>query len=369
MSVIQTQVFEVEKTQIQNSRITTFELNSNKTTLAENDVILKIDKFALTANNITYAIAGDTLGYWRFFPAENNWGRIPAMGFAEVIVSNCPNISVGERVWGFVPMASHVKIKVGKINNMSFSDISAHREGLSPLYSTFERVQNNPFYQPENEDYEMLVKGLFTTAWLIDDFMFDQHYFAAKQYLITSASSKTSIALAFAIKQRGEQQSIGITSKRNQQFVEQLGCYNQVICYDDILSLDNNVPSILVDMAGSQTTLNTIHQHFQQQLRYSCRVGATHHSDLIADALNTDQHLPGAKPVFFFAPTQMKKRTIDWGVAKTMQQIGRGLLSYIEFCRPNIHIKHSLGGTQIDTVYQQVLSGKADASVGHILSF
>lgn len=31
--------------------------------LAENEVLLKIDRFALTANNISYAGAGDMLGY------------------------------------------------------------------------------------------------------------------------------------------------------------------------------------------------------------------------------------------------------------------------------------------------------------------
>jgi len=370
MSVIHAQVFEVDKTKLQHTRINTLDFDlSNAATLSENDVILKIDNFALTANNISYAIAGDTLGYWRFFPTEDNWGRIPAMGFAEVMVSNCPEISVGERVWGFVPMASHVKINAGKISKMSFSDVSAHREGLSPLYSTFERVANNPFYRKENEAYEMLVKGLFTTSWLIDDFMFDQQYFGAEQYLITSASSKTSIALAFAVKERGERTSVGITSASNRQFVESLGCYSKVVSYDEINTLDANTPSILVDMAGSQTTLNAIHHHFNQQLRYSCRVGATHHSDLIPNALSADQHLPGATPIFFFAPTQMKKRMLEWGGAETMKQLGSSLMRYIEFCRESININNSHGSDEIAQAYQQVLAGKADASVGQILSF
>ncbi|NRA84799.1 MAG: DUF2855 family protein [Gammaproteobacteria bacterium] len=31
--------------------------------------VFEVDKFALTANNITYGMTGDTLGYWLFFPA------------------------------------------------------------------------------------------------------------------------------------------------------------------------------------------------------------------------------------------------------------------------------------------------------------
>ncbi|HBF46414.1 MAG TPA: hypothetical protein DDW91_08030, partial [Shewanella frigidimarina] len=42
-----------------------------------------------------------------------------------------------------------------------------------------------------DEDYDILLRGLFTTSWLVDDFMFDNQYFDATQYLVTSASSKT----------------------------------------------------------------------------------------------------------------------------------------------------------------------------------
>ena len=35
----------------------------------ENEVILEIQRYAFTTNNITYAVIGDTLGYWNFFPA------------------------------------------------------------------------------------------------------------------------------------------------------------------------------------------------------------------------------------------------------------------------------------------------------------
>jgi hypothetical protein len=246
---------------------------------------------------------------------------------------------------------------------MGFSDVSAHREGLSPFYASFERIIHNPFYRAENEDFDILVRGLYTTSWLVDDFMADNQYFSASQYLITSASSKTSIALAFAIKERGELPSIGITSAANKLFVESLGCYQQVISYDEVSKIDGDVPSILVDMAGSQKTLTAIHKHFSEKLRYSCRVGVTHHEDQVVN-----DKLPGAKPIFFFAPTQLTKRTDEWGGRETMQQIGGSLLRYIEFCRSFMTVKHTKDKNQINTIYQAVLSGKADAAIGQVVS-
>lgn len=384
-STVNAYVFEVDKSNLKKTRVVALNLDKP---LHENEVILKVDKFALTANNISYAIAGDSLGYWRFFPSESlsstmpildnmasptvnlnsHWGRLPVMGFADVIASNNSDIKVGERVWGFMPMATHVKIIAGRINDNGFSDVSPYREGLAPLYSAFERVHKNPFYAPKNEDFEILLRGLFTTSWLVDDFMDDNQYFDATQYLITSASSKTSIALAFAIKERGKIPSIGITSTSNCEFVKSLGCYDQVISYDEIETLDATTRSVLVDMAGSETVLSTIHHHFQAQLRYSCRIGATHHRDLVQNELTTASALPGVTPTFFFAPTQFKKRINEWGTNETMKHIGLSLLNYISFCRNNITINHTLGKNNVDPIYQQVLSGTADASKGQIIS-
>ncbi|WP_144207764.1 DUF2855 family protein [Shewanella donghaensis] len=363
-------VFEVAKNQLQQTRIFALDIDQP---LAENEVLLCVDKFALTANNISYGITGNMLGYWQFFPTDNEseqhkWGRLPVMGFADVVASNCPEIQVGERVWGFMPMSTHLKIVAGNISTNSFADISPCRKGLSPLYSQFNRVKGNPFYLTVNEDYDILVRGLFTTAWLIEDFMFDNQYFGAMQYLITSASSKTSIALAFAIQTRAERPAIGITSNSNKPFVESLGCYDQVISYDDIPQLDPKQASILIDMAGGKQTLAAIHQHFTAKLRYSCRIGATQHTDISIDDNARDDDLPGVKPQFFFAPTQLSKRITDWGGHETLRKMNLSLLDYIDFCRLNIRISHTIDVNELEKVYQQTLAGKADASIGQIIS-
>ena len=67
---------------------------------ADGEVLLEMERFALTANNITYGVYGDRLGYWQFFPAEENWGRIPVWGFATVRRSAVETIPVGTRLFG-----------------------------------------------------------------------------------------------------------------------------------------------------------------------------------------------------------------------------------------------------------------------------
>ena len=69
--------------------------------ISSGQVLFSVDRFALTANNISYAFAGDLLGYWRFFPAPEGRGRIPAMGFGEVVRSMHSEVAEGTRCFGF----------------------------------------------------------------------------------------------------------------------------------------------------------------------------------------------------------------------------------------------------------------------------
>ena len=38
--------------------------------IEDGEILAEIERFALTANNISYAVVGDKLGYWKFFPVD-----------------------------------------------------------------------------------------------------------------------------------------------------------------------------------------------------------------------------------------------------------------------------------------------------------
>ena len=54
-------------------------------TIGDGEALLRVARVGMTANNVTYALTGDSLNYWAFFPAEAPWGRVPLWGFAEVV--------------------------------------------------------------------------------------------------------------------------------------------------------------------------------------------------------------------------------------------------------------------------------------------
>jgi len=103
-------------------------IEADKPELNDGEILVSIDKFGLTANNVSYAVSGDSIGYWAYYPAEKNWGKVPVWGMADIIESKCDGIAVGERIWGFFPMSSHVVLKPGQIKKQTFADMAEHRQ-------------------------------------------------------------------------------------------------------------------------------------------------------------------------------------------------------------------------------------------------
>ncbi len=331
--------------------------------LRDGEVLLRVDRVALTANNISYAATGDSLGYWRFFPAEEGWGRIPAMGWGDVIASAHEDVGAGERVWGFFPISTHLAILAGKTGAQQFSDVSAHRAGLAPVYAQFDRAAANPFYEAEREDQDSLLRGLFVTSWLVEDFINENDGFAAAACLVTSASSKTSIALAHSLQRRGELAAIGITSPRNVAFCRQLGCYDEVLTYDDVTGLDASMPVVLVDMAGSARILGDLHRHFRANMKHSCRIGATHYEEL-----GPTDDLPGATPAFFFAPHHIASRSAELGAREFMTRMANAYATFRVFSDGWLRVERHYGPQAIARAYRDVLAGRSDPAVGHVVS-
>lgn len=342
-------------------------------------VRVRIDRFAFTANNVTYAVFGDAMQYWRFFPTEQldgvehpeNWGRIPVWGFGDAIASNCPEIAVGERLYGYWPMSNTVDLKPGRTTAASFSDVSAHRADLHPVYNQYQRCASDPIYKPNTEAIQSVLRPLFMTAWLIDDFLADNVFFGAQAVLLSSASSKTAYSAAYALHQRPGLQVIGLTSAANRAFCEGLGCYTQVVTYDELEQIPSSLACVYVDMAGNGALRKAVHTRFTA-LKHSCSVGASHVNDLGGSGgVGSSKDLPGPRATLFFAPAQSAKRVKDWGGAVFQQRLTEAWHRFVAVAnhteRPWMRIELARGDAAIRSAYAQVLSGRDAASSGRVM--
>lgn len=269
--------------------------------LGDGAIRLAIESFSVTANNVTYAVAGDSFKYWDFFPAPEGYGIVPMWGHARVIESRHPDIAVGERVYGYLPMASHLDVEPGRVTAGAFMDTAAHRQPMSPVYNSYTRLAADPEHDPVREAERMIFGPLFRTGFLIEYFLRGQQWFGAEQLVVTSASSKTAMGLASVTRQSSPGvRRIGLTSKGNVAFVQSTGLYDDVLPYEAIEGLPV-LRTVSVDFAGNADVLAQIHAHFDGALAHSALVGMTH-----IEARSTmgggGDRLPGIKPALFFAP-------------------------------------------------------------------
>ena len=331
--------------------------------LGPGDSLLRVDHFAFTANNVTYAVFGEAMSYWNFFPADPGCGRVPVWGFGEVVRSRCDGLEEGQRFYGYYPMSSHLLVRPDGVSGSGFMDASEHRQGMSPIYNQYARTSNDPMYDAETEDRQMLFRPLFTTAFLLDDYLCADGFFGAAAVVLTSASSKTAMGLASLLSRRdAHPEVIGLTSARNRSFVEGLGCYDRVVLYEEVSSLPVR-PTAIVDMAGNGEVIAALHHHFGSETKHSCQVGATHW-----ERTKREEGLPGPEPVFFFAPSQAQERIKEWGGDGLQERLTGAWQGFIEEASPWIRVVRGRGREAVERVYLETLDGRAKPDEGYVLS-
>jgi hypothetical protein len=356
-----TRTLQVRKRALSDTRWQT----SEDAPLTPGQIRLRVGLFSLTANNITYAAMGDAMDYWRFFPTgDDDRGVIPVWGFATVAESAHANLPVGEKLYGYWPMATAAVLQADAVTAGSLIDAAAHRAGLHPVYNQYTRCTRDPFYTADSEAVQALMRPLFMTSWLIDDFLADNDCFGAQTLLLSSASSKTAYGTAFQLAQREGLDVIGLTSESNRAFCESLGCYTRVLSYEQLSELPAELPCVYVDFAGSSGLREKIHRRFTA-LRYSCAIGATHVSDL-----GGGKGLPGPAPTLFFAPAQIKKRRADWGAAVLGQRLlgdwQRFTARVGDPAQPWLRVSSHQGEESLQAAYLQMLAGRSDPREGQV---
>lgn len=329
------------------------------------EVLVAIDKFGLTSNNVSYGVSGAAIGYWGYFPAENEWGKIPAWGCATVTESQCDDIPVGDRLWGFFPMSSHVVLTPGKIREDQFSDVSDQRSKLPSLYNSYRRTKAEPEVLTQMENERCLLFPLFMTSFVLSDYLIHHDFFSAEQIIIGSASSKTAFGLAqlLSSNEKVTKKIIGITSKGNKEFVESLGIYDQVVVYNHENEIDANLKSAYVDMSGDAALTERVHNHIQENIVESCMVGATHW-----DQGGRLKPLPGKKPAFFFAPGHIGKRDEELGKGQMMM---RGMMAGVQIAtalKGLINIEWINSASELEQTWWDMLDNKVDPKRGLMVS-
>lgn len=315
------------------------------------EVRFVIEHFALTANNVTYAVHGEDFGYWRFFPAPEGHGIVPVWGFGRAVESQADGIAVGSRWFGYWPMASEAVLTPVQMSAHGFTDGAPHRTGLPPIYNRYSPA--SPVWG--DEALQCLFRPLYATSFLIDCLLATR---PVDTLLLSSASSKTALGVAQAA--RGRQRVVGLTSASNRAFCLGTGYYDEVFSYDDISSVAGDAIAY-VDFAGHGGVRTDVHTLLADRLTESHIVGDTHWQQPNA------AKLPGPVPKLFFAPTVGQERVAQWGQAGYEAKLNAAWAGFADTLGW-LQVERVTDADHVAAAWARLVHGQIDPAVGIVAS-
>jgi uncharacterized protein DUF2855 len=355
---------------------------------AEHQATLRIERFALSATNITYARLGDAIGYWQFYPAAPGWGCVPAWGIGRVTGSRTADVPVGSIASGLFPMASHVLMSPGRVSRSGFDEHARHRRELPRLYNVYRWVTETGLSQ----DQRLVLQPSFWLSFLLADYLRARDWFEADVVLISSASSKAAMGLAFLL--RGSVRTVGLTSAARVRELGGLGLFDQVVGYDAAGSLARD-PAVFLDLAGSTAIRDAVHDRLGGQLRHNVLAGTTHGPvdlDGVAPGpggpVTADPGPPGPGPPgpgppgpgppgpgpgsrgqhFFFVPDYLRARARELGMDVLAPRFDDALAAFARHSESWLRLQYVHGADEVLAAYQRILGGSAPMSTALICS-
>ena len=211
-----------------------------------------------------------------------------------------------------------------------------------------------------------MFEPLFLTSYLIEAMFRRSAWHGAQRLIVTSASSKTALALAHVARAASpEIERVGLTSARNLGFVERTGLYDRVLGYDELAELGSGA-SVSVDFAGNGELLASLHRTVGDDLRYSCLVGITdwQHRRTSGGAFS-GHDLPGAKPILFFAPDHVATTIAELGAKGFQAAVADRWRAFAETAATIVRIQEVVGMEAATAAWQAAVAGDVapDAAV------
>lgn len=367
MSTEMTLSFQVDRDDYTHHRI----VETPSEELGEGEIRVRVDRFAFTANNMTYAVAGDLLRYWQFFPVletdEHNWGQIPVWGFGDVVESRCADVPEGDRLYGYFPPASSLVIQPTEVSTGSLVDGVEHRQVLPPLYNRYRRVLAEPDYDQRHDDATVLLAPLHLTSFVLAHRLASRGHHGAEQVVIVSASSKTSLGLAYALsRSEGAPSVVGVTSSHNVDFTRSSGLYDLVLTYEAIAEELPTRPTVVVDMAGDSAVALVLRDRLGPDLAFTILVGLTHwaHSETVTGSV--DRPDPTTQENFF-APSYIRELVKASGPGEFDRNANAFLRDAAAITFGLMSVDRRSGLRQLPGAYEQVRDGTLLPSAGLVI--
>jgi len=366
--------------------------------LPADHVLIKVERFGYSANNITYQALGE-VPHFRYFGfheapdapesgvSSSAHGVTPVWGFGTVVASTHLAVRSGERVYGYFAPARFLALPISEVNPYTFVVSRPHFPQDRRPYNQITRCSADPLYDPspDAEDLAMLYRPLFWTSFWCEDWMnASQYRGGASRVLISSASAKTAFCLAYLVRKRGPmRQVVGLTSRKNAEFTKKLGLYDHVLEYDAFESADMmHEPLqkwIYIDIAGNETLNSRVLRYFldtKLDLVGAVALGLTNlspssKSNSAEKWTKNDFSSQKASLTFeqFFTPEWLARRRKQLSVEQITRLQKEAWTGLMQDCRSwGVTIRRVYGADKVKMAYEEVVRGGFPPNQGFIWS-
>jgi Protein of unknown function (DUF2855) len=334
--------------------------------LAEGAARMRLDLFALTANNITYAAMGaGALGYWDFFPGPEDWGRPPVWGFATVVQSKSAGVEEKARFYGYFPVSETLDVVPAKVGQHGFMDSAPHRRAKATVYNQYLNTVADPVYDATYEPEQTLFRPLYATGWWAADCV-HRGQPSPRTIAISSASSKTALATAHQLRRLGDAEIVALTSARNEAYVRDTGLYHRTFTYEAVASVRAEAPAAYLDFLGRDALTAAVHRALGARLVRSILIGATDWADKPGGVQPPTAALEGPKPEFFFVPTYAAARLKSEAELGAAMQ--RDLRAFYAASRAFVAARRIAGAEAVLESWARLAAGTTSPREGLVLS-
>ncbi|KAF8334048.1 uncharacterized protein EI90DRAFT_3050810 [Cantharellus anzutake] len=345
--------------------------------LRKGEIILRVETFGFSANNITYGLLGEHphFRYFDFFHAPEtastsqvSHGVIPVWGFGTVVATSHATVRVGQRLYGYFAMSKYLVLQLDEQTNKYHVNVSLGKFGKDRRpYKQLTICKTDPMYQKDREAEIMLYRPLFWTSYWFEDWLYAKQYFGAHTVLVSSASSKTSFTVAYNIQRRKKTTGsldvnvIGLTSPSNVQFTRSLGLYDGVFTYDELDQVMMTVPSphplVYVDVLGNSSLNSRVNKVFSPSMFVPLGI------DIWEDKTKTN--VKG-----FFTPEWLAVRIAQLSPQQILEMQVEAWAALMKDCRKWVKIEktYGLGNDGVQRYYWKTLEGKIAAEIGQAFS-
>ena len=337
---------------------------------APGEALFRVERFGLSANNVTYALLGDRLRYWDLFPAETGWGQIPVWGYLRAVASRSGEVEPGRRAFGLCPMSTRVLMRPDRGDAAGFRDVSAARSAVSGVYNAYFWADGD---SPGSRIGDLLavLRPLFWLSFTLDNYLAENDGLTSGA-VITSASSKAAIGLAHLLRGRGVP-TVGLTSPRHVAFVKETSEYGAVAGYDQLgaLAALTGSRTTLIDVAGDHALRQEIRGQLAGRLTSVLVVGSTHGdgspaASSAAGGSAAASSTAAGEAGSFFAPQQIRDLSRRWGWHVLQQRFTAALDGFAASATwLSVETAHGMSG--LARVYQGVLDNNSSPAVAHVV--